>query len=47
VLDIYILLMVLGLSGGIGATNVVHTIASGTASSFTPKEVDPAAKWGK
>lgn len=42
-LNIYILLMVPGLSGGIGATTIIHSVASGTI----PNQGDPAAKWGK
>ncbi|VVB74018.1 Uncharacterised protein [uncultured archaeon] len=44
VLDIYILLMVPGLSGGVGATNIVHSVASGVVPTRPP---DPAAQWGR
>ena len=43
VLDIYILLMVPGLSGGVSATTILHNVVSGVA----PRPMDPAAHWGR
>ena len=46
-LNIYVLLMVPGLYRGMGATTIVHNVASGATSAFIPKQEDPAARWRK
>lgn len=46
-LNIYVILMVPGLSGGVSATKIIHSVATGTTSSLTSRQGDPAAGWGK